>query len=96
MISALVYDVGTVEQYTIDSEADLEAAREAPGTTWVRVSSASESEQRAVSEAFGLHHLEIEDVRNDVRPKTEEFDDHAFVLVQTAALERGDTTCPTT
>jgi magnesium transporter len=92
VISAIVYDVGTVEHHEIDSEADLETARNAPGTTWVRVSSASETEQRAVSEAFGLHHLELEDVRNDVRPKTEEFDDHAFVLVKTAALERGETT----
>ena len=91
MISAVVYDVGTVEHHAVADEADLEAARNAPGTTWVRVSSASEAEQRAVSEAFGLHHLELEDVRNDVRPKTEEFDDHAFVLVKTVALERGDT-----
>ncbi len=92
MISAIVYDVDTVERYTVDSEADLEAARDAPGTTWIRVSSAAPAEQRAVSEAFGLHHLEIEDVRNDVRPKTEEFEDHAFVLAKTAALERGETT----
>jgi len=92
VISAIVYDADTVAHHTVDDGADLEAARNAPGTTWIRVSSASKAEQRAVSEAFGLHHLEIEDVRNDVRPKTEEFAGHAFVLVQTAALERGDTT----
>ncbi|MBB6646489.1 magnesium/cobalt transporter CorA [Halobellus ruber] len=92
MISAIVYDADSVERYAVDGEADLEAARNAAGTTWVRVSSASEAEQRAVSETFGLHPLETEDVRNDVRPKTEEFAAHAFVLVKTAALERGETT----
>jgi magnesium transporter len=92
VISAIVYDADSVERYTVDGEADLEAARNAAGTTWVRVSSASEAEQRAVSEAFGLHPLELEDVRNDVRPKTEEVAAHAFVLVKTAALERGETT----
>ena len=92
MISAIVYDADTVERYTVDSEADLAAARNASGTTWIRVSSASRSEQRAVSEAFGLHPLELEDIRNDVRPKTEEYETHTFVLVKTAALERGDTT----
>jgi len=92
VISAIVYDADTVERYTIDDRADLEAARHAAGTTWIRVSSASQSEQHDVSEVFGLHPLEIEDIRNDIRPKTEEFAEHAFVLVKTAALERGDTT----
>ena len=92
MISAIVYDADTVEHYEIDDEADLEAARRAPGTTWVRVSSPTPTEERAISEAFGLHALELENVRNDVRPKTEAFEGHAFVLVKTVALERGETT----
>ena len=92
MISAIVYDADTVEHHEIDDEADLEAARKAPGTTWVRVSSPTPAEERAISEAFGLHALELEDIRNDVRPKTEEFAEHAFVLVKTVALERGETT----
>ncbi|MGQ4554468.1 magnesium/cobalt transporter CorA [Halobellus sp. GM3] len=92
MITALVYDVGTVEHRTIDGESDLAAAREAPGTTWVRVSSPTQEEVRLVSEAFSLHPLEIEDVRGGVRPKTEEFEGHTFVLVKTVALKRGETT----
>ncbi|WP_049986743.1 magnesium/cobalt transporter CorA [Halobellus rufus] len=92
MISALVYDVGRVEHYSVEDEADLEAAREATGTTWIRVSSPTEAEVRAVSEAFSLHPLEVEDVRSGVRPKTEELDEHTFVLVKTVALERGETT----
>lgn len=92
MISAIVYDVGAVEHHAIDSQADLDAARNAPGTTWVRVRSPTASEERWLSDAFGLHALELEDIRNDVRPKTEEFEGHAFVVAKTAVLERGETT----
>jgi magnesium transporter len=92
VISAIVYDVGTVEHHAIDDESDLEAARNAPGTTWIRVSSPTHAEEQAVSEAFGLHPLELEDIRNDIRPKTEAFEGHTFVLVKTVALERGETT----
>ncbi|MFD1597748.1 magnesium/cobalt transporter CorA [Halobellus rarus] len=92
MISALVYDAGGVEHRTIEGEADLEAAREAPGTTWVRVSTPTPEEERSLTRAFSLHPLELEDVRGGVRPKTEEFEDHTFVLVKTVALERGETT----
>jgi len=92
VISAIVYDVGRVERYTIESEADLREAREAPGTTWVRASAPTMAEQQRVADAFGLHPLEMEDVRDDVRPKTEEFEGHTFVLVKTAALERGEAT----
>jgi len=92
VISAIVYDVGRVEHHTIESESDLRAAREAPGTTWVRVSAPTREEEQMVAEAFSLHPLEMEDVRGDVRPKTAEFEGHTFVLVKTVALERGETT----
>ncbi|MDS0298995.1 magnesium/cobalt transporter CorA [Halogeometricum sp. S1BR25-6] len=92
MIDARVYDAGGVDTRKIDSEAALERARDAPGTTWVRVSTATEAEMEAVSRVFGIHALELEDVRNDVRPKTEEFPDHTFVLVKAASLRRGETT----
>ncbi|RLM59714.1 magnesium and cobalt transport protein CorA [Halobellus sp. Atlit-31R] len=92
MISAIVYDVGRVEHRTIESERDLAAARSAPGTTWVRVSAPTPEEERIVADAFSLHALAFEDVRSDVRPKTEEFEGHTFVLVKTVALEHGETT----
>jgi magnesium transporter len=92
VISAIVYDVGRVEHHAIETESDLRAAREAPGTTWVRVSAPTRDEERMVAEAFSLHPLEMEDVRGDVRPKSEEFEGHTFVLVKTVALERGETT----
>jgi magnesium transporter len=36
---------------------------------------------RRVAEAFGIRALSVEDVRNEIRPKIEEFDDHVFVLL---------------
>ncbi|USZ69633.1 magnesium/cobalt transporter CorA [Halorussus salilacus] len=82
--------VYTTEGATVHT--DLETARDAPGTTWVRASGASPRELDRVAETFGIHSLSVEDVRNTVRPKTEEFDDHAFVLLKTATLRRGETT----
>ncbi|WP_435178697.1 magnesium/cobalt transporter CorA [Halorussus sp. AFM4] len=72
--------------------ADLQSARDAEGTTWVRASNATESELERVAETFDVHPLSVEDVSNGVRPKTEEFDDHVFVLLKTATLRRGETT----
>ena len=87
MISALVYAGETAVGYE-----DLTAARQAAGTTWVHVADPGEAELRAVQSAFDLHPLEIEDLRGDVRAKTEEFRDHTFVLFKTISLTTGDTT----
>ncbi|MFB6160621.1 MAG: magnesium/cobalt transporter CorA [Haloferacaceae archaeon] len=89
MIEAVAYDGDGVERYGSD---DLQAARAAEGTTWVRVADADEAELDRVADAFGIHPLSVEDVRRDVRPKTEEFPDHTFLLVKTATLRRGETT----
>jgi len=41
---------------------------------------------------FGVHPLTVEDIRNDVRPKTEEFDAYTFTLVKDAELRRDEGT----
>jgi len=84
---ALVYSAETVSEYD-----DLEAARDADGTTWVHLAQPDHATVERVTEVFDLHPLTIEDVRNDVRPKTEEFDRYTFVLLKTATLRRGETT----
>jgi magnesium transporter len=71
---------------------DLVAAREAYGTTWVSLTEPTEDELAVTTDAFGLHPLSIEDVGNAVRPKTEAFRGHTFVLVKTATLVPEDTT----
>jgi magnesium transporter len=89
VIETLVYDGDRVETYPPE---DVRTARDAAGTTWVRVSEGGPDEFERVAEAFGIHPLSVEDVRGDVRPKTEEFPNHTFLLLRTAALARGETT----
>jgi magnesium transporter len=86
-VEAIVYTEEGTTTY-----ADLGSAREAAGTTWVRATDASVAEMERVAEVFGIHPLSVEDLRNGVRPKTEEFDGHTFVLLKTAMLRRGETT----
>lgn len=71
---------------------DVQAARAAPGTTWVTVEAADRTGLETVREAFGIHPLSVEDVQHGVRPKTEEFADHTFVLLAAARLRRGEST----
>jgi len=73
-----------------DPREDPVDARDDPGTTWVRVVDPGDDELDGLAAAYGLHALEVEDVRGDVRPKVEEFDDHTFALVKAAALRHGD------
>ena len=89
MTEALVYSDEAVEHYPVDDAADLRAARDAAGTTWVR---ASGPDIEGVADAFGLHALTVEDIRGHVRPKAEEFADYTFLLVKDADLRRGDQT----
>nr|WP_279294684.1 magnesium/cobalt transporter CorA [Haloarcula hispanica] len=71
---------------------DLAAARTAVGTTWVHVTDATPDEVDAVSSAFDLHSLTIEDIKNDVRANIQEYNSYTFVLVKSASLTPGDTT----
>jgi len=86
VISVVVYGGDGVAEYD-----DLDAARDADGTTWVHATDAAPAELEAIADAFDVHPLTIEDVRNDVRAKTEEFADYTFALVKIAALARGET-----
>lgn len=87
MSHAIVYDGEQFEEYD-----DFRAAKSAAGTTWVRLVDPDDDTLDHARELFGVHPLAVEDVRNDVRPKVEAFDDHTFLLVKTARLVRGDTT----
>ena len=85
MIAAVVYGPDGVTEYD-----DLAAARDAAGTTWVRVSDADPAELDTVAETFGIHSLVVDDVRNEVRAKTQPYDDYAFTLVKTVELAGGE------
>jgi magnesium transporter len=87
MIDALVFGTDRVEGYD-----DITAARDADETTWVRATEATQTELERVAETFDIHSLTVEDVNNNVRPKTEEFPDYSFTLLKDAELRRGDQT----
>jgi len=87
MISAIVYGDGETTEYD-----DLAAARDAVGTTWVHATEVTDAELDTIATEFDIHGLAIDDLRNDIRAKTEEFPDHTFVLFKTATLARGETT----
>jgi magnesium transporter len=85
-VAAIVYSEGAgVRAYD-----DIHEAKAAAGTTWVRVAGGDREEFDAVADAFGLHPLNVEDVVNDVRPKTEEFPDYTFFLIKGARLAGGE------
>jgi magnesium transporter len=91
-VDARVYTADGVTDHDADTAAGLAAARDATGTTWVRVSGDDGAALDRVADAFGIHPLSVEDVRNNVRPKSETFDGHAFLLVKAAELTVGETT----
>jgi magnesium transporter len=91
-VRTVVYDSGAVESAEETDAATLQEARVATGTTWVRLSTPTEEELARVSEVFGLHALEIDDVRSNAAPKVEVFPEHTFVLVKSARLRGGETT----
>jgi len=91
-IRTLVYDGDRVEAHDDTDAEALRAARTASGTTWIRASDVTDGELDRLSGVFGLHTLEIEDVRSNASPKVELFPDHTFVLVKTARLRGGETT----
>lgn len=86
MIAANVYNIAEgVREFD-----DLAAAKAAQGTTWVRATDVPREKLEGVADAFGIHPLVIEDVVNNVRPKTEEFDTYTFALVKDVELRPGE------
>jgi magnesium transporter len=85
MISSVVYDADGITEYD-----DLDTAKTAAGTTWIRATDASPAELERVADCFGIHALSVDDVRNNVRPKTEEFGSLTFTLVKTVDLAGGE------
>ena len=75
----------------VESMADPAAAFKQTGTTWIRVTDPTPTERETVTDICDIHPLAVEDVENGVRPKLEDFDGYAFLLVKAAELTRGET-----
>jgi magnesium transporter len=87
VIDALVYGDGGIRQFD-----DLDTARDAIGTTWVHAPAVTDDELDRIADVFDIHPLTVEDLRNDVRAKTESFTEYTFVLLKTISLAGGETT----
>ena len=92
MIRTMVFGADRELATYDDGPEALRAAKAADGTTWVRVTDASPGELDRVADAFGIHPLVVEDVRKDVRAKTEEFPEYTFTLFKDAELRKGEQT----
>ncbi|MFB6311645.1 MAG: magnesium/cobalt transporter CorA [Salinirussus sp.] len=87
---ALTFSAEGVQEYPAETVEALRTARAAPETTWVRATDATAEDIDRIAAAFDIHALTIEDVRQDVRPKTEVFGDYTFTLLKDAELRRGE------
>ncbi|GEP32426.1 magnesium transport protein CorA [Nocardioides szechwanensis] len=87
IVDSAVYRNG--ERVAVDCRpqdyATLRAQAKAPGDfVWVGLHQPGQAELERVAEAFGLHHLAVEDaVKAHQRPKLERYDDNIFLILKT-------------
>lgn len=91
-VEAVVFTATGTETHSVDTTADLETARDAEGTTWVKASQATPEEISRIAESYGIHKLEVEDITADIRPKLDLTESHTFILARNAQLRTGETT----
>ena len=78
-----------LEERVISDPAELLAYRDRAGVTWVDVTGIHDVDLVAeIGEVFGLHPLLLEDVVHArQRPKTEEYDDHLYLVLKMLRCE---------
>lgn len=91
-VEAVVFTADGTETYSVETTDDLETARAADGTTWVKASQATPEEIDRIAESYGIHKLEVEDITADISPKLDLTGAHSFILARNAQLRTGETT----
>ncbi len=84
-VHAIAYGADELEEQEVASVAALKEMRsKAPSVLWVNIEGVGDSALfKGLKELFGLHSLALEDtVRPHQRPKAEDYDDHAYVVLQ--------------
>jgi magnesium transporter len=83
-VTVIAYGPELCEERSIASPDELAPYRDRPGVTWVNVTGLADLEQiERIGALFGLHPLALEDVVNvGQRPKTEDYDDHRYVVMK--------------
>ena len=82
-MSVITYGPDRIEERNIESIAALKELR-AQGVLWLDIEGVGDAKTfNELGDLFGLHSLALEDVVNlHQRPKAEDYDDHAFVVLQ--------------
>jgi magnesium transporter len=87
IVDSAVYRDGqrvSVDCHQHDYAALRSEAAVADGFVWIGLYQPSESELNEVAEAFGLHHLAVEDAfKAHQRPKLEQYEDSLFLVLKT-------------
>lgn len=80
-----------LEERTVATPAELREYRDRPGVTWIDVTGVHDLDLVAdIGEVFGLHPLLLEDVvHTRQRPKTEEYDDHLYLVLKMLRWDEG-------
>ncbi len=92
VIRVMAYDSDRVLEETLETPLAIADYVKKWPVVWINIDGVGDAETiRAVGELFGLHPLALEDVANSrQRPKYEEYDGHAFIVVRMPELsERG-------
>jgi magnesium transporter len=88
VIRVMAYDADEVLEETLETPRAIADYMDKWPVVWVNVDGVGDAETiRTVGELFGLHPLALEDVANSrQRPKFEEYDKHAFIVVRMPGL----------
>ena len=88
IVDCAVYEHGERRPGSLDLDEALAAARGDGAFVWLGLHEPTPEEFEAVSQAFGLHELAVEDaLKAHQRPKLEVYDQDLFVVLKTAAYD---------
>jgi magnesium transporter len=89
MLRILVWRESGVAEVGLEA---LPALLESGTPTWVDITGPDDGEARMMQEVLRLHHLAVEDTRNQrQRPKLEEYPDHLFLILNPVQVVNGET-----
>ena len=85
-VTVMAYGPDDLLEETVEDLARVKDMFGRWSVVWVHVDGMGHADRiREIGEVFGLHPLALEDVANGGhRPKVEEYDDHLFIMLQTA------------
>lgn len=87
----IAYGPVALEEQEIQSVSELKELLGRQPVTWLNIDGVGSAETiNALGEQFGLHPLALEDVVNlHQRPKTEDYEDHAYIVIKMPTDSRG-------